>query len=110
MNSYITSREDFNLKVTDKFTPIPCAKFTSATVQITNPDSETWASAVVTLKGSLDGMTPVTFPTSVTFSAVGLKTADIVDYAYLHIEVTTVESASGEVSVYVFLNDGVIIE
>lgn len=109
MNTYQMMREDFNLKVLDKFTPIPCGKFTSATVQITNPDSVTWSSAVVTLKGSLDGKTPVVFSPSVTFSATGIKTVDVADYAFLHIEVTTAESASSDVSVYVFLTDAVVV-
>lgn len=102
-------REDLNLKVLDGITPIKVEGDTSATIQLTNPGSVTWSSAVLTVRRSLDGKNPVARSPAVTISAVGMTVVDVADDLYLHIDVTTAEAASGDVTIDVMLTDKVVV-
>lgn len=87
-------------------------EMTSATIQVANPNAVTWSTAVLTVEVSIDGENyhdPVAG--AVTISAVGLAIVDVVDYDYLRVRVSTVEtSGGGDLFLVVRMTDAVHVD
>lgn len=109
MKQIVVNRDDLNLKVLSGITPVNVGGATSATIQLINPDGVTWSSAVLTVRRSLDGKNPVARVPAVTISAVGMTEVDVADDMWLHVDVTTAESASGDVTIIVMVSDVVVV-
>lgn len=109
MNIYTQTIDDFDLSV-DTNRIVPIGPFTRVTVQATNPDGVTWTTAVITMKRSLTGVhgDAVALATPTTITAVGITEmpdGDAEGSAFLHLHVTTAESASGEITLTIYATD-----
>lgn len=89
---------------------VDISAFSRVAVQASNPLGRTWESAVIGVEKSITGaMEDATaFGTPVAISGVGLtdlEDDEVEPSRFLHFEVTTPESASGEIKLHLYATD-----